>query len=192
MPWSQATQEEYKRKRNGKELETTLTDVEWQLIEPLLPAPLRTDSSGPRGYDAGKRIKGRKRQLAVDVEGLPIMVQVGAAKDGFFGSIQDRDSAPGPEAPTKPSLSDLRDPRAAGEGSNGREAVGRWCLCGTETGWEIKGTRALRTARGRDQTQGKDPKSPSLGLHRAISSLGGRPGEPVFKWHDPQFRYQLE
>ena len=37
MPWNKATQEEYKR--NGKELETTLTDDEWKLIEPLLPAP---------------------------------------------------------------------------------------------------------------------------------------------------------
>ncbi|MCY4354294.1 MAG: hypothetical protein OXC09_05845, partial [Truepera sp.] len=45
MPWNKATQEEYKR--NGKELETTLTDDEWKLIEPLLPAPLRTDSTGP-------------------------------------------------------------------------------------------------------------------------------------------------
>ncbi len=51
-------------------------------------------SGGPRGYDAGKKIKGRKRQLAVDVGGLPIVVQATAAKDGFFGSIQDRDSAP--------------------------------------------------------------------------------------------------
>ncbi len=51
-------------------------------------------SGGPRGYDAGKKINGRKRQLAVDVGGLPIVVQATAAKDGFFGSIQDRDSAP--------------------------------------------------------------------------------------------------
>ncbi len=45
--WNKATQEEYKR--NRQELETTLTDDEWKLIEPLLPAPLRTDSSGPKG-----------------------------------------------------------------------------------------------------------------------------------------------
>ncbi len=237
MPWNQATQEEYKR--NRQELETTLTDDEWKLIEPLLPAPgskgrprttdqgrsrtaskdgffglelrvrsvfdaiqfiqgrtlwvgtgcqwrqlprcfppvttVRTDSSGqyyfyswrnngvfdrmmdpksplvalralaraeagreakpsaaiidsqsvkttdpkrkhalraqrsrscpslsggPRGYDASKRIKGRKRQLAVDLEGLPIVVQLEAAKDGFFGSVQDRDSALDPKSPT--------------------------------------------------------------------------------------------
>ena len=37
MPWNRATQEEYKR--NWQELDTTLTDDEWKLIEPLLPAP---------------------------------------------------------------------------------------------------------------------------------------------------------
>ena len=58
-----------------------------------------TESGGPRGYDAGKKIKGRKRQLAVDLEGLPIVVQLEAAKDGFFGSVQDRDSALDPKSP---------------------------------------------------------------------------------------------
>ena len=37
MLWNQATQEKYRR--NRQELETTLTDDEWELIEPLLPAP---------------------------------------------------------------------------------------------------------------------------------------------------------
>ena len=195
MPWNKATQEEYKR--NRQELETTLTDDEWKLIEPLLPAPApkgrprTTDqgrtlrvrqvfdaiqfllatgcqwrllprcfppfttvqyyfyswrdtgvfdrmmdpksplvalwtlaraesgrdleptaaiidsqsvktsdpkspslSGGPRGYDAGKKIKGRKRQLAVDVDGSPIVVQVETA------SIQDRDSGLDPKSPT--------------------------------------------------------------------------------------------
>ncbi len=61
MPWNQATQEKYKR--NRQELETTLTDDEWKLIEPLLPAP---GSKGrPRTTD-----QGRSRT---------------ASKDGFFG-----------------------------------------------------------------------------------------------------------
>ncbi len=45
-------------------------------------------SGGPRGYDAGKKVKGRKRQLAVDVEGSPLAIQIHEA------SVQDRDSAP--------------------------------------------------------------------------------------------------
>jgi putative transposase len=40
-----------------------------------------------RGYDAGKKIEGRKRHLAVDVMGLILCVLVTAA------SVQDRDGA---------------------------------------------------------------------------------------------------
>ena len=46
-----------------------------------------TESGGPSGYDAGKKIKGRKRHICVDVEGLPIESVVHVA------SIQDRDGA---------------------------------------------------------------------------------------------------
>ncbi len=38
-----------------------------------------TEMGGPSGYDAGKRIKGRKRHATVDVEGFPIAVRVHAA-----------------------------------------------------------------------------------------------------------------
>ena len=47
-----------------------------------------TESGGPRGYDGGKKVVGRKRHIAVDVEGSPIVVDVHAA------SVQDRDGAP--------------------------------------------------------------------------------------------------
>ena len=47
-----------------------------------------TESGGPRGYDAGKKVKGRKRHLVVDTEGNPLAVQVHCA------GIQDRDGAP--------------------------------------------------------------------------------------------------
>ena len=46
-----------------------------------------TEQGGPRGYDAGKKINGRKRHLLVDTIGLVLMVIVHAA------SIQDRDGA---------------------------------------------------------------------------------------------------
>lgn len=35
-----------------------------------------TESGGPRGFDAAKKIKGRKRHLVVDTEGLPLMLHV--------------------------------------------------------------------------------------------------------------------
>ncbi|CAG1005612.1 hypothetical protein METP2_03675 [Methanosarcinales archaeon] len=46
-----------------------------------------TETPGVRGYDAGKKVKGRKRHMLVDVMGLLMMVVVHAA------NIQDRDGA---------------------------------------------------------------------------------------------------
>lgn len=46
-----------------------------------------TEVPGIRGYDAGKKIKGRKRHILVDAMGLLLMVVVHAA------NIQDRDGA---------------------------------------------------------------------------------------------------
>jgi transposase len=46
-----------------------------------------TESGGPRGYDAAKKIKGRKRHLVTDTTGLPVGVVVHPA------DIQDRDGA---------------------------------------------------------------------------------------------------
>ena len=48
-----------------------------------------TESGGPRGYDAGKKIKGRKRHIVTDTEGHLVGVQVHPA------DIQDCDGAPG-------------------------------------------------------------------------------------------------
>ena len=47
-----------------------------------------TEAGGPRGYDAGKKIKGRKRHLLTDTLGLPVAAVVHPA------DIQDRDGAP--------------------------------------------------------------------------------------------------
>jgi transposase len=47
-----------------------------------------TESGGVRGYDAGKRIKGRKRHIVTDTTGLPVALRVHSA------GIQDRDGAP--------------------------------------------------------------------------------------------------
>ena len=47
-----------------------------------------TEIGGPRGYDAGKKIKGRKRHIVTDTLGLILRVIVHTA------DIQDRDGAP--------------------------------------------------------------------------------------------------
>jgi putative transposase len=46
-----------------------------------------TETPGVRGYDAAKKVKGRKRHTLVDTTGLLLMVVVHAA------NIQDRDGA---------------------------------------------------------------------------------------------------
>ncbi len=46
-----------------------------------------TETPGPRGYDAGKKVKGRKRHILVDTLGLILAVVVHPA------NIQDRDGA---------------------------------------------------------------------------------------------------
>ena len=47
-----------------------------------------TESGGPRGYDAGKKIKGRKRHIVTDTEGNLVHALIHTA------DIQDRDGAP--------------------------------------------------------------------------------------------------
>jgi transposase len=46
-----------------------------------------TEAGGPRGYDAGKKVKGPKRHALVDTDGRALFLQAHAA------SIQDRDGA---------------------------------------------------------------------------------------------------
>jgi transposase len=46
-----------------------------------------TESGGPRGYDAGKKVKGRKRHIITDTSGLLVGAEVHPA------DVQDRDGA---------------------------------------------------------------------------------------------------
>ena len=46
-----------------------------------------TEAGGPRGYDAGKKIKGRKRHVMVDTDGRALVLQTHPA------DVQDRDGA---------------------------------------------------------------------------------------------------
>ena len=47
-----------------------------------------TESGGPSGYDAGKKVKGRKRQVMVDTDGRGLLMEPQPA------NVQDRDGAP--------------------------------------------------------------------------------------------------
>ncbi len=69
------------RERAGRDPEPTAAGTGSQSVR-------TTEMAGPSGYDAGKKVKGRKRHIAVDVEGTPIVVQAHTA------DVQDRDGAP--------------------------------------------------------------------------------------------------
>jgi putative transposase len=68
------------RRREGRDNEPTAAIIDSQSIK-------GSRTSGLRGYDAGKKVKGTKRHLLVDTTGLLLCVVVHAA------NIQDRDGA---------------------------------------------------------------------------------------------------
>ena len=66
-----------------------------------------TESGGPAGYDAGKKVKGRKRHVGVDTLGLPLVAQVHPA------NVQDRDGAPAVIAELQQAMPSVRSGRTA-------------------------------------------------------------------------------
>ena len=68
------------REREGRAASPTATVIDSQSVK-------TSAQGGPKGYDAGKKVKGRKRHLATDMLGLLLVVMVTAA------SVQDRDAA---------------------------------------------------------------------------------------------------
>jgi putative transposase len=68
------------RKSAGRQVAPTAAIVDSQSVK-------TPDQAGERGYDAGKKISGRKRHVAVDVMGLILAVMITPA------AVQDRDAA---------------------------------------------------------------------------------------------------
>ena len=83
------------REGAGREPSPTAAIIDSQSVK-------TTESGGPRGYDAAKKVRGRKRHIAVDTQGLLLGVVVHAA------SIQDADGADGLLRRVKPLYCWLR------------------------------------------------------------------------------------
>ena len=122
------------REREGRQASPSAGVIDSQSVK-------TTESGGPRGFDAGKKIKGRKRHIVTDTQGHLVGLQVHPA------DIQDRDGAVAVLASIRRLYPWLRHIFADGGYAGDKLKValaelGRWTLqiikrCDTAKGFEL-------------------------------------------------------
>ena len=102
------------RQSNGRKEQTSFCIVDSQSVK-------NTDSADSKGYDAGKKVSGIKRHIAVDTQGLPHGIHVTTA------NVTDRAGALAMFDESRADLSQVQ--KGAGRRGLYREAL---CRCGAK------------------------------------------------------------